>query len=57
MDVSPGARVGAYEIVAPLGRGGMGQVFRPVIHGSGAKSRPAKCRIGENVVGARAACA
>jgi hypothetical protein len=28
MPLSPGARLGAYEIIAPLGAGGMGQVYR-----------------------------
>jgi len=28
MGLSPGAKLGAYEIVAPLGAGGMGQVYR-----------------------------
>src|SRR5262249_11975048 len=28
MDLSPGTRLGPYEIVGPLGSGGMGQVFR-----------------------------
>src|SRR5437899_4204755 len=28
MSLTPGARLGPYEILAPLGAGGMGQVFR-----------------------------
>ena len=28
MSLAPGARLGPYEIVAPIGAGGMGEVFR-----------------------------
>jgi serine/threonine protein kinase len=28
MPLSPGTRLGRYEVIAPLGAGGMGEVFR-----------------------------
>ncbi len=28
MPISPGARLGSYEVISPLGAGGMGEVYK-----------------------------
>ena len=38
MALSLGTRLGPYEILAPIGAGGMGEVYKPGIRGSSAKS-------------------
>ena len=38
MKLEPGARIAQYEIVASIGAGGMGQVFRRGTRGSAATS-------------------
>lgn len=39
MALPPGARLGAYEVVAFIGAGGMARSTKPVTHGSIASSR------------------
>ena len=39
ISLEPGTVFGAYEIIAPIGTGGMGTVFRASTPGSGATSR------------------
>jgi len=44
MPLQPGAKLGPYEIRAPLGAGGMGEVYRPAQKGEERKS----CQVNSN---------
>ena len=37
--LTPGTRLGVYEVTAPIGEGGMGQVYRATRHEAGSRGR------------------
>ena len=60
---APGTRLGAYEVAAQIGDGGMGQVYRATDTSSNARSRSRSCRprsrltpIGSRVSSAKPKC-